>query len=82
MAYQVTVSPAAARQVAGMPPAARVALAGVLERLAADPWAGEPYHPRLSPEFRTITFGSGGLAAYIVSDRRQVVLVEHVTWLS
>lgn len=80
MAYEVTVSATAARQAAGMPPSARTAFADVLQQLAADPWAGEPYHPRWSPEFRTITFGGSGLATYVVSDRRQAVLVEQVIW--
>jgi hypothetical protein len=63
-----------------MPPAARTALADVLEQLAADPWSGEPYDTRWSPEFRTITFGNGGLATYVISERRQAVLVEQVIW--
>ena len=80
MAYEVVVSATAARQVAGMPPAARTALAGVLEQLAADPWSGDPYDIRWSPEFRTITFGNGGLATYVISQRRHIVLVEQVIW--
>jgi len=80
VAYEVTVSGTAARQAAGMPSGARAALADVLQQLATDPWAGEPYHPRWSPEFRTITFGGSGLATYVVSDRRKAVLVEHVIW--
>lgn len=80
MAYEVTVSGIAARQVTGMPHAARTALADILAELAADPWSGDPYDPRWSPEFRTITFGGSGLATYVISERRHVVLVEHVIW--
>jgi hypothetical protein len=80
VAYQVVVSGAAARQAAGMPAAARTALASTLGQLAADPWSGQLYDQRWSPEFRTITFGSGGLATYVISERRQTVLVESVIW--
>jgi len=80
VAYEVVVSATAARQVAGTPAAARTALADVLEQLAANPWSGEPYDTRWSPEFRTITFGSGGLATYVISERRHTVLVEQVIW--
>jgi hypothetical protein len=80
VAYQVVVGDTAARQAAGMPAAARMALADVLGQIADDPWSGEPYDARWSPEFRTITFGSGGLATYVISERRQTVLVESVIW--
>jgi hypothetical protein len=45
---------------------------------AADPWSGQPYDPRWSPEFRTIAFGNGGLVTYVISEHRQTVLVEQV----
>jgi hypothetical protein len=69
VAYEVVVSGTAARQAAGMPAAARATLADVLGQLAADPWSGQPYDLRWSPEFRTIAFGSGGLATYVISER-------------
>lgn len=80
MAYEVTVSDSAARQIAGMSDTARTALAEALAQLADDPWSGDPYDPRWSPEFRTIAFGGAGLATYVISERRRVVLVEHVIW--
>jgi hypothetical protein len=79
VAYEVTVSGSAAIQAAGMPREARDSFTAVLERLAEAPWSGEPYDTRWSPEFRVITFG-GGLATYIVSERRKAVVVEHVIW--
>jgi hypothetical protein len=60
VACEVAVSGTAARQIAGMPPAARTALADVLGQLAADPWSGAPYDTRRSPEFGTIACGNGG----------------------
>jgi hypothetical protein len=81
VAYAVTVSGEAAREIVGMPAAARIALTDVLEQVADDPWSGDPYDPRWSAEFRTIAFGSGGgLATYVVSERRRTVLVVHVIW--
>lgn len=80
MAYKVVVSGAAARQAAGMPAAARITLASILEQLAEDPWSGQVYDVRWSPEFRTIEFGESGLATYVISERRQTVLVEQVIW--
>jgi hypothetical protein len=81
VAYEVVVSGAAARQAAGMPAAARTALAEALDHLAADPWSGEPYDAKWSPEFRTTTFGESGLLAYVVLERRRQVVIEHVTWI-
>ncbi|MGH3280311.1 MAG: type II toxin-antitoxin system RelE family toxin [Trebonia sp.] len=80
MAYEVTVSGDAARQAASLPPEGRDAFTSALEQLADDPWSGDPYDTRWSPEFRVITF-DGGLATYIVSERRKAVVVEHVIWM-
>jgi hypothetical protein len=68
------------QELVTLPAEARAALAGVLEQLAADPWAGSPYDPRWSPEFRTMPFGGAGLAAYVISERRRSIVVEHITW--
>ena len=82
MAYAVAISGAAAREAADLPAEARVALSAVLRELAEEPWTGQPYDPRWSPEFRTVAFGDGGLVTYIVSERRQLVVVEQVIWVA
>ena len=82
MAYAVAISGAAAREVVGLPAEARVSLSAALRELADDPWTGQPYDPRWSPEFRTVAFGDGGLITYVVSERRQLVVVEQVVWVA
>ena len=82
MACEVAISGAAAREAAGLPAEARASLAAVLRELAEDSWTGQPDDPRWSAEFRTVAFGEGGLITYVVSEGRQLVVVEQVVWLA
>lgn len=77
--YEITYSPTAASTITVLPQTAKRSLRDALRRVAVDPMAGAPYHPRWPAEIRTIPFGASGLLAYIVLRRRQEIVVEQVT---
>ncbi len=77
MAFQITFTPAARRQLAKLPASAKQALAPLIEALAADP---RPAHSKLLVNARGLWRVKAGdyRVLYRVEDTRLVVLVVKV----
>jgi hypothetical protein len=77
--YQVEYGREARAQAESLPPAGRQALAAAIEQLARDPWAAQRL-PSYPPEFRTWSFGEGGLVVYLIRERQATVVLLDLIW--
>lgn len=68
-------------QARALPKAARVALADALDVASRAPWLLHRYHDRMPPEMRTLAFANWGFAVVVISDRRRLLIVAHITWV-
>jgi hypothetical protein len=77
--YQVEYGREARAQADSLPAAGRHALAEAIEQLGEDPWSGQRL-PSYPPEFRGWSFGTWGLAVYLIRERQTTVTVLDLLW--
>ena len=80
MAYDVTFSKLAARELASIPPEAWAGLAAALDSIAADPGQGDRHGQQYPPDMRTAVFGDWGLIVYLIRPRARQIAVLDFTW--
>lgn len=79
--YTVETDGSAQQQIDALPAAALAAYAELRVVLETAPWSGRPYH-RDNPDgaVRSHTFGTSGLAVYLILDDQRRVDVLLVQW--
>ncbi|MEU6411542.1 hypothetical protein [Microbispora sp. NPDC046933] len=78
----VEPDPVAQEQIAALPDDALRYLAGVLDLIEFEPWAGGP-QSRSKPDgnMRVMPFGERGLVTYLVMEPQREVYMRSVQWI-
>lgn len=74
--------PVAQEQITALPDDALRYLAGVLDLIEFEPWAGGPQSPsKLDGNMRVTPFGERGLVTYLVLEHQREVYIVRVQWI-